>query len=76
MDFITGLPPICLRNGDEVDSILVIVDRFTKMMYCFAVNKIIISQELAMLFYNEIECRRGVGAPEGVVSNRGFIFTS
>jgi len=43
MDLITGLPPICLRNGDEVDLILVIVDRFTKMMYCFAVNKIIIS---------------------------------
>jgi len=76
MDLITGLPPICLRNGDEVDSILVIVDRFTKIMHCFAVNKTITSQELAMLFHNEIECRRGVGAPEGVVSNRGSIFTS
>ena len=76
INLITGLPPICLRNGDEVNSILVIVDRFTKMMHCFAVNKTITSQELAMLFYNEIEYRRGVKAPEGVVSNRGSIFTS
>ena len=76
MDLITGLLPICLRNGDEVDSILVIVDRFTKIMYYFAVNKIITSQELAMLFYNEIEYRKRVGALEGVVSDRGFIFTS
>ena len=76
MDLITGLPPICLRNGDEVDSILVIVDRFTKIMHCFAINKTITSQELAMLFHNEIEYQRGVRAPEGVVSNRGSIFTS
>ena len=29
-----------------------------------------------MLFYNEIECWRGVGVLEGVVSNRGSIFIS
>ena len=75
MDFITGLPPNNLRNGDEVDAILVIVDRFTKMMHCFPVAKTITSQELAMLFHNEIECRRS-GAPDGVVSDRGSIFTS
>ena len=76
MDFITRLPPICLRNGDKVDLILVIINRFTKIIYCFAINKIIISQELAMLFYNEIKYRRGIGALKGVVSNRGSIFTS
>ena len=76
MDLITGLPPICLREGEEVDAILVIVDRFTKMMHCFAVSQTITSQELAVLFHKEIECRRGAGAPEGVVSDRGSIFTS
>jgi len=76
MDLITKLPLICLRNGDEVDLILVIVDRFTKIIHYFTVNKIITSQELAMLFHNEIKYRRGVGAPEGIVSNKSFIFTS
>ena len=76
MDFITKLPLIYFRNGDKVDSILIIVDRFTKIIYCFAVNKIIISQELAILFYNKIKYRKGVGALESVVSNRGFIFIS
>jgi len=75
MDFITGLPPTCLRNGEEVDAILMIVDRFTKMMHCFAVAKTITSQELAELFHTEIECRRG-GPPDGIVSDRGSIFTS
>lgn len=35
----------------------------------------ITSQDLAALFYDEIECKRG-GAPDGVVSDRGPIFTS
>jgi len=76
MDLITGLPPIYLRNGDKVDSILVIVNKFTKIIHYFTINKIITSQELAMLFYNEIKCRRGIGALESIVSNKGSIFTS
>jgi len=31
---------------------------------------------LVILFYNEIECRREIKAPEGVVSNKGSIFTN
>lgn len=75
IDFITGLPPTRTRNGVEVNSIFVIVDRFTKMAHFFAVEATITSQDLAALFHDEIECKRG-GAPDGVVSDRGPIFTS
>jgi len=43
MDLITKLPLIYLRNGDKVDLILIIVDKFTKIMYYFTINKIIIN---------------------------------
>ena len=76
MDLITGLPPIYLRKGEEVDAILVIVNRFTKIIHYFTISQTITSQELTILFHKEIKCRKGVGAPEGVVSDRGFIFTS
>jgi len=70
------LPPIYLQNGDKVDSILIIVNRFTKIIHYFTINKIITSQKLAILFYNEIKYQKGVRALKGVVSNKGFIFTS
>ena len=33
MDFVTGLPVLTDWKGDSYDSILVIVDRLTKMVY-------------------------------------------
>lgn len=73
MDFITGLPPIYF-NGKDVDAILVIVDRFTKYMMFFPVSVEITAAELAELFHQEVELR--FGAPRGVVSDRGSLFTS
>lgn len=73
MDFITGLPKV-EHHGRIVDAILVIVDRYTKYATFLPVSTTINAPELAELFYREIECR--FGRPEGVVSDRGSVFTS
>ena len=73
MDFVTGLPEV-LHEGKLVDSILVIVDRFTRMTFAFDVHATITAAELAALFHKRIECQ--FGPPRGLVSDRGSIFTS
>jgi hypothetical protein len=73
MDFITGLLVCCYRGG-EVDAILVIVNRFTKINRFFPVFTEIYAAELAELFYREIQLRYGTLA--GIVSDRGSLFTS
>jgi hypothetical protein len=73
MDFITGLPPT-IHKGIEVDSILVIVDRFTKFSKFFPVHTTMTAGELAELFHYEIELQ--YGPQEGIVSDRGSVFTS
>lgn len=73
MDFIVDLPPSS-RNGAVYDSILVVVDRYTKMARYIPCNKTCTAERLASLFYDEIICRYGV--PNGIVSDRGSVFTS
>lgn len=73
MDFITGLPPTTYRK-EEVDSILVIVDRFTKTSRFFPVHSTMTAESLAELFHTHIELQ--YGPPEGIVSDRGTLFTS
>ena len=73
MDFITGLPEV-IYNGRFVDSIFVVVDRYTKMCRFFPVSTSINAADLAELFHNEIELK--YGPPDGIVSDRGPIFTS
>ncbi|RYC53832.1 hypothetical protein CHU98_g12376, partial [Xylaria longipes] len=73
MDFITGFPPTFYK-GKMVDSIFVIVDRFTKMTLLFPVSTTITATELAVLFHQEVECK--YGSPTGIVSDRGPVFTS
>jgi transposase InsO family protein len=74
MDFIVGFPPVMGRDGMEKDAILVVVDRFTKMVRFFPVTTEIRSQELAELLHHEIHLKYGV--PRGYVSDRGSVFTS
>lgn len=75
MDFITDLPPSkSLRYGKAFDSILVIVDRFTKMARYIPVNKTIDAPELAELFVHYVV--RDFGCPEGITSDRGPQFKS
>lgn len=72
-DFITDLPP-SKRRGSVYNAILVVVDRYTKMTRYIPCRKTINAVELADLFWEEIVLR--YGAPEGVVSDRGSLFTS
>jgi RNase H-like domain found in reverse transcriptase/Reverse transcriptase (RNA-dependent DNA polymerase)/Integrase zinc binding domain/Chromo (CHRromatin Organisation MOdifier) domain/Domain of unknown function (DUF4939)/Retroviral aspartyl protease/Integrase core domain len=69
MDLITDLPPV-----EGMDSILVIVDRFTKMAHFIACSKTMSSPKLADLFIYHIV--RLHGFPNNIVSDRGSIFTS
>jgi len=73
MDFITDLPP-GKYHGEVVDSILVVVDRYTKMVVYIPTTKRCTSVELAKLLIQDIVRRYSV--PEGIVTDRGSIFTS
>ena len=73
IDFITGLPP-SKRQGRAYDAILVVVDRYTKMVRYLACSKKITAVELADLIFEEVFLRYGVS--NGVVSDRGSLFTS
>ena len=73
MDFITDMPPG--RYGNEVvDSILVVVDRYTKMVVYIPTTKRCTSVDLANLLVQWIVRRYGV--PRGIVTDRGSVFTS
>jgi hypothetical protein len=69
MDMITDLPAI---NG--FDSILVVIDRFTKLGHFLPCVKTMNSNQLAELFLKEII--RLHGLPSSIVSDRGSIFVS
>jgi transposase InsO family protein len=73
MDFITDLPPSRWR-GQVFNSILVIVDRFTKMARYIPVHKTIDAAELADIYMDYIF--KDFGAPKGITSDRGSVFTS
>jgi hypothetical protein len=73
MDFIVDLP-LSTYNERVYNSILVIVDRYTKMSIYIAYNKTCIVEDLTDLFYEEIIYKYGI--PKGIVSDRGSIFTS
>lgn len=76
MDFVTGLPecPSGLAGGVPFDAILVVVDRYTKMARYIPCHKTVDSPELAKLLWEQVFCLFGM--PEGIVSDRGTVFTS
>ena len=73
MDFITDLPPSRL-DGNVYDAILVIVDRFSKMVHYIPSRKDVKAESLARTFIHEVIRLHGV--PEMLTSDRGPIFTS
>ena len=73
MDFVVKLPP-SMRNNIAYDSILVVVDRYTKMAKYFPCMETMTAVDLADLFLDNILPL--YGAPKGIVSDRGSIFTS
>lgn len=73
MDMITDLPPSKLM-GRTHDSILVIIDRLSKMAHYIPISKKLTAAGLAEVFLREVI--RLHGPPKSIVSDRGPIFTS
>ncbi|KAK1795713.1 hypothetical protein P4O66_001201 [Electrophorus voltai] len=69
IDFVTGLP---VSEGNTV--VLVIVDRFSKMVRFLPLKDLPTAWELAELLFHQVF--RVFGLPEDIVSNRGPQFTS
>ena len=74
MDFITDLPILTDWKRDSYNSILVIVNRLTKMVHYKPVKDTIDAPGLAKVITNVIV--RHHGLPNSIVSHRGSLFTS
>ncbi len=74
MDFVTGFLISADWKGDSYDSILAIVDRFTKMVYYEPVKVIINVPGLAEVIINVVMRHHGVS--ESIIINRGLLFIS
>ena len=74
MDFMTGLPLFSDWKSDSYDSILVIIDRLTKMVYYEPVKVTINTSGLAKVIIDVVV--RHPGLPDSIISDRGAIFTS
>jgi hypothetical protein len=73
MDFVTDLPP-SKRRGKAYDSILVVVDRYTKMARYIPVRKTIDAAQLADTLVSKVIKLHG--SPESIVTDRGSVFTA
>ncbi len=74
MDFVTGLSISADWKGDSYDSILVIVDQLTKMVYYVPVKVMIDAPGLTEVIINVVIRHHGV--PESIVTDRDSLFTS
>ena len=73
IDFVTGLPISTDWKGDSYDSILVIVDRLTKMVHYEPVKVTINALGLVEVILDVVV--RHHGLPDSIVSDRGSLFT-
>ena len=77
LDFIVKLPPskgLLWHTEAEFDSILVVVDRATKMACFIPCNESMTAFDLALLYFHYVFPYFGI--PQEVVSDRGTLFTS
>ena len=74
MDFVTGLPILTDWKGNSYDSILVIVDRLTKMVHYQPIKVTIDALGLAEVIINVVV--RHHGLPDSIVTDRESLFTS
>ena len=68
-DFVTDLP-----HSNGYDSLLVFIDRFTKMCHLVPCLKTTDATEFARLFLDNVIRLHGI--PDSIVSDHGSIFTS
>ena len=68
------MPSSRIGTGEEFNSILVIVDRYTKMARFLPTRSDTIVPEFVELFHREIELK--YGTPIGIVSDRDSKITS
>ena len=73
MDFVTSLPILVDWRRDSYDSILVIVDRLTKMVYYEPVKITINAPSLAEVIIDVVVWHNGL--LNSIVTNRGSVFT-
>ena len=69
MDFITGLP-----KSDGYDTILVVIDRLTKMSHFISYKKDLDARQFATLFKQHIVRLHEI--PRDIITDRGSLFTS
>ena len=69
MDFITDL-----RTSDGYDTVLVVIDRLTKISHFIPCNKSLDAQHSPKIFLKEI--LRLDGIPRDIITDRGSLFTS
>ena len=74
MDFVTDLPPSLTPWGSIADAILVLIDRFAKLVRYIPCNKDIDAVGLAEVIFRDLILK--VGVPEVLISDRGSVFTS
>ena len=74
MDFVSGFPVSTDWKEDSYDSILVIVDRLTKMVHYEPVKVTINAPGLAEVIIDVVV--RHHGLPDSIVTDRGSLFTS
>jgi hypothetical protein len=70
MDLITQLP----RTKQGNDAIVVVVDKYSKMIHCIPTTTTVTAPQLAKLFFNEIVKHHGL--PASIISDRDSRFTS
>jgi len=69
VDFIMDLP-----KSDGYDTLLVVIDRLTKMSHCIPCSKDLDARQFANLFMREIV--RLHGLPHDIITDRGILFTT
>ena len=74
MDFVIGLPISANWKSDSYNSILIIVDQLTKIVYYVLVKITINILDLAKVIINMVIYHHGV--VESIVTNRDLFFTS
>lgn len=70
LDFITGLPP----TARGFDTILVLVDRFSKFVSCIPCTETTTAIDVARMFFDHIVCKFGM--PLKLISDRDTRFVS